>query len=253
MMDEHNRLQVRYYRKAASRTFHLSSLGSHDNRNAISYIRLIMEFLRPALADNGYLLEIGTGTGFHGLICTEVYGARYIGCDVSVAQLRQAQARFQNAGRSVMLLCCEGEHLPFRRGCISAAYMSGTLHHVSDPVQCLAECGAILKDGARLALMEPNPLFPSNAVFGLAEKVERNMFKMTLKNLMRYGAASGFRVVAKGYHTYTPPVPLFLQPLYDWIDRIAARIPILKNLSVMLYCFLVKPEPPSEFATHEYP
>jgi hypothetical protein len=90
--------------------------------------------------------------------------------------------------------------------------------------------------------MEPNPWFAPNALFGLVLRVERNMFKMGLKSLSAFCQSALLEVSEAGYRTYTPPYPRFLGGFYDLIDRVFGRLPLLRRLSVMLYCFAHKPE-----------
>lgn len=240
-MDSHNKNQIAYYRHAFENDFQLSSLGSRDNRNAVAYITAIMEFLAPAVSDNHPVLEIGTGTGFHAQVCIEQYGVPYLGSDISIDQLRRARKRLEHAGHNVPMVCCEAEKLPFKRGSLNAVYLSGTLHHVSDPAACVAACSSVLRNGGRLALMEPNPVFPHNFLFSILMKTERNMLKMSLKNLRRFCQNQQLHIDRTGYMTYTPPYPRFLWGFYDLVENIVSRMPVLRRISVMLYCFARKP------------
>lgn len=240
-MDSHNRRQIEYYQHAFERDFQLSSLGSRDNRNAMAYITAIMEFLSPAASDSGPVLEIGTGTGFHAQVCIEQYGVSYLGSDISIDQLRRARRRLEDAGHKVMMVCCEAENLPFKRGSLNAIYLSGTLHHVSDPAACVAECNSVLGKDGRLALVEPNPIFPTNLLFAILMKTERNMLKMSLKNLRSFCQSQQLYVDRTGYLVYTPPHPRFLWGLYDLVEAIVSRMPVLRRISVMLFCFARKP------------
>lgn len=237
-MNPNNKNQIRYYAHTDLRDFQLSSLGTRDNRNARNYLESIMQFLLPLLqrpAD--WLLEIGTGTGFHAELCIAEYGVRYLGSDISLAQLKRTRQRLDGQVVRPPLVCCEAERLPFRRETLAAIYFSGTLHHTSNPAQCIAECSRVLKPAGRLALMEPNPLFPLNAVFAAVQRVERHMFQMSLHNLRCWMEDAGLKVIALGPHMYTPPTPQMLWKVYDWLDVVLSRIPIVRRFSLMHFCF----------------
>jgi len=53
------------------------------------------------------------------------------------------------------------------------------------------------------------------------------------------GRAS-MEIVEMSYFIHTPPLPASLSGIYDIIDEVARRVPIVDALSIMLYCVAVK-------------
>ena len=123
--------------------------------------------------------------------------------------------------------------LPLEEQTFTCAYGVDVLHHVDDPVRVLRELRAALAAGAPCVFLEGNPRFPITALIGLLQKEERGLFKMSFRNLRSWLAEAGFEDVQVEYGPlYTPPGPQAVVPVLDRIDRLLARTPVLRGLTI---------------------
>jgi len=235
MSDPSNvREQIAHYEKTAAK-FDSSvwSLGNRDNRNHLVKVNAIADAI--AARDGGMVLEVGTGTGLHGLWLLQNTPVRYVGVDASEAMLRLAAKRMEASGtKPVALGIADAHHLPFGDGAFDAAFCSGTLHHLSRPGRGVAEIVRVTKPGGRVAVMEPNWKFPSTFLVGASTPAERNVFKISPATLEAWGRAAGLTGVRLDRVLYTPPAPRAWAKRFDAMDRVIAKVPGLRRLSIML-------------------
>ena len=124
--------------------------------------------------------------------------------------------------------------LPFTDNSFDLVFCAATLHHVDDQEKGVKEMTRVLKKGGKLILVEPNWLFPTNIWAGVSNPVERNVFNMRKSNFQKWTKNILKRVEINNF-LYTPPYPVFLSNVYDLIDEIFPRIPLLNNLSIMIF------------------
>lgn len=113
--------------------------------------RRIAAGLAAHLPSPGPVLEIGVGTGTvaAGVRAT---GRTVLGLDLSAPMLAHARQRLE--GRVVR---ADAARLPFRDGCLPAAYLVWVLHLVPDPGHVLAEAGRVVCSGGRVAVVGGGP------------------------------------------------------------------------------------------------
>jgi len=105
---------------------------------------------------NGELaLEIGCGTG--GFLLPA--GNRFhtvIGVDIALRWLVIAKKRLASAGRSVVLVCCSGESLPFNDNLFDSVVGFHVLEHTSNQHSLLSETARTLRRGGLCFFSTPN-------------------------------------------------------------------------------------------------
>lgn len=87
-------------------------------------------------------LDVGCGTAALGAAIAR-RGGSSIGVDVAFRWLYVAQRRPSLARSKVVLVCANGEHLPFAARSVDHVTIAGTLEHCGDP-------GAVVSEGARV-------------------------------------------------------------------------------------------------------
>lgn len=99
-------------------------------------------------------LEIGAGTGAN--LRHYPPGARVVATDISVAMLREARRKLDEApaGTEVWLVAADASHLPFRDGTFEWAGETLVFCEVPDPVAGLGEVARVLRPGAPLLMLE---------------------------------------------------------------------------------------------------
>ena len=85
-----------------------------------------------------------------------------IGIDIAFRWLVVARRRLQRAGVSAPLVCCNGEHLPFRDRSFRRVVSLGTLEHCLDADALVAEAARVPRAGRSAAPANGEPLFAAS-------------------------------------------------------------------------------------------
>jgi SAM-dependent methyltransferase len=96
------------------------------------------------------VLEYGCGAA-QWSIALAARGARVVGLDQSIAQLRHAPA-------SVPLVCASGEEAPFAEASFDLVFCDHGALSFCDPERAVAECARLLRDRGRLVFCHATPL-----------------------------------------------------------------------------------------------
>lgn len=217
-------------KKAGEKKFY--AIGGRDNRNHKIKFRKLLETLQ--LKENENVLEIGVGEGEHAhrlLKDTDIF---YTGIDISIKTLGVAESRLQAFQGRFNLKKDNANNLSFKDNTFDAVFCAATLHHMEKPFLMISEMVRVLKPNGRIALMEPNWIYPTNIGFMLFLKEDRNMWLMRRKNFYVWLKKAGLKYVNVENLIYTPPAPKFFIPVYNFIDRMCHGIPIIRRCSLML-------------------
>jgi ubiquinone/menaquinone biosynthesis C-methylase UbiE len=235
-MESDVKRQIDFYVKRAGR-FDRSfwSLGSRENRNHLKKLAAVARAIGcddPARSGTRSVLEVGTGTGLHAVWLLERGVGSYAGVDVSEAMLDIARGRLSQWSSRVRLTVGDAQRLPFKDGEFDSAFSSATLHHLGDAALGIRELARVVRPGGLVAAIEPNWKFPSVLLYSAMTREEWNTFRINPARLAQWAAEAGLEDVTVTNLLYTPPRPRRLAPLFDRIDRGAARIPALRRLSI---------------------
>jgi len=228
-----NQLQVDYYRSRARSYDKGNLLYGRENRVHLKKIDRILAILEPPTG--GKILEVGIGTGIHAQRLLQVKKSlKYYGVDLSREMLEIAEERLRGKGTEAKLILANGENLPFQNNYFDSAFMSGSLHHFSDPQKGVEELVRVLKPGGRFAIVEPNWIFPKNLFAGFVKKEEKNVLKMKIENFRKWTEELPLEDLRMENFLYTPPLPKVFGRCFDLIDRILEKLPPIKYFSIML-------------------
>ncbi|MBN2100700.1 methyltransferase domain-containing protein [Candidatus Dojkabacteria bacterium] len=227
--------QKEYHNKTAQEYDFVDKIISRENRNHIKKLDKIIDLLR--LEGTERILEIGIGSAIHAKhLMRRFPSLDFHGIDISYEMIKISEDKLKKYNR-VTLTVDNGQKTKFPDNCFDCVFYATTLHHIPDPVEAVKEVKRILKPGGRAVFMEPNRLFPKNTWEILTIPEERGMLQITKKNMKKWGEMYGFRTIEVGNFLYTLPFPKALFPLYDRIDAILEKIPILKKFSFMVYFY----------------
>ncbi len=95
--------------------------------------------------DRGLCVDVGCGTGFVTGFELPLY-KMVVATDISRRMLEVARKRLGNS-RSLNLVLCDAEFLPFKGGVADLVSVSSVLHHLPKPFNCLKEVRRVLKRG----------------------------------------------------------------------------------------------------------
>ncbi len=231
--------QERMFDEKAGKT-KFYTVGGRANRNHQIKFNRLFEFLRLKPGDR--VLEVGCGEGEHAAWFLEREALSFTGIDISQGSLDVAEERLAGyRDRSDILLKKDNANaLSFEDGSFDAVFCAATLHHMEKPERMVREMVRVARRGGRIAMMEPNWIYPTNIGFMIMLKEDRHMWLMRRNNFRKWLVASGAAEVGVEHLLYTPPVPKSLLPLYDRIDRICGAVPGLRRCSLMLFGHGVK-------------
>lgn len=236
-LTEKEKLQEKFFdEKAGQNKIYL--VGGRDNRNHSIKIRAILETLKLDKSDR--VLEVGVGEGEHAYKCLKHTDALYTGIDISQKTLDVAEKRIQSFQGRYTLKRDNANNLSFDDNSFDAVFCAATLHHMEDPGIMISEMARVLKPGGRIAIMEPNWIYPSNIGFTIFLKEDRNMWIMRENNFQKWMRKAGLRNIVIENMIYTPPVPKFMIPIYDRIDSICSKLPLIQKCSLMLFGRAIK-------------
>ena len=102
---------------------------------------------------NEYVLEIGGGVcrGVSVIFNPVQYHHKYIGTDIAFKRLVVAKM----ATPAGDFLQASALNLPFKKDTFKCVISFGMLHHLPRPVEALAHCNGVLKDGGYITFHEP--------------------------------------------------------------------------------------------------
>jgi len=228
-MGDFKELQKESYAKLAK---NFDSVQKRENRNHINKIIKISKFLNIRKRDR--VLEIGVETGIHAnyLLNMNKIKFEFIGVDFSEEMLSEAKKKLKDY--KIKLQQMDGENLKFKDNYFDKVYISGSLHHFSNPQRGINEILRVLKKNGKFCIMEPNYYFPTNFYSAHVIKEEKNIKLMKRQNFKKWLSNKKINYRIKNF-AYTPPFPKFLIPLYNIIDKMLNLMPILGRLSVMLF------------------
>jgi len=201
-------------------------LFNRDNRNHRKKQDLILD--KTHADDGDPVLEVGCGHGLH----TPVYAGLYdlYAVDISPSLVTEAKHRAPQA----TIDRCDAHDLPYKDGAFDAVVGTAILHHMSDQPGAIKEWQRVTKPGGSITLMEPNFLFPKDALTTFTVPEERHKIGMApwrLYPMLWETCGERFEV---SHELFTPPRPERLHSVFDRVDEHMARIPLVRRFSQML-------------------
>lgn len=193
-----------------------------------------LRFIARELAGCQRVLEVGTGRGVElGLLLDELGAtASYVGLDLAAAPLEDALAKLNDGQRRrVALSVAAVEALPFREAAFDGVFCIDVLHHAASQTGMLQEIRRILRPGATVICVEPNPLYPVNAMY-LRDPIENQLFKLTRRNAQRWVGEAGLTDMRLlSLPIYFPSFPSSLAGAYGVAERVIGAVPGVNAVS----------------------
>lgn len=114
-----------------------------------------LDTLPPPVTRDAPWLEIGCASGDLLAVCA-TRGVRAVGVDVAMRWLVLARKRAALMGDMQVLVCANGEHLPFRDASFARVVSVGTLEHCTDAQAVFTESARVLRASGGIALRTTN-------------------------------------------------------------------------------------------------
>lgn len=196
-LDKQQHFQEGYYRKMAAR---YDTRFKRDNPNHIYKIESITQAIFSHLTDQTKkysFLEIGAGTGIHANYFLTHFAdriSRYMLTDLSLEMLKQAQERLSQFRSRIEYLVTPAEDLQTQDR-FDGIFMSGAMHHFSDPYQALVGFKEHLTDIGILVICEPIISNPYNFVNALSTGTDWGQFHVTRSNIRKYLKTLDYEII----------------------------------------------------------
>jgi ubiquinone/menaquinone biosynthesis C-methylase UbiE len=201
------------------------------NRNHLKKIKIISDFINPV---NGMkILEVGIGSGEHAEYILNKAEIAFYGLDISDKMIEILREKYIK-NKKVSFTVGTGEKLPYPDNFFDAVYCTATLHHLNSPEKGISEMYRVLKKGGRFIAIEPNVLFPKNYRQALKVPEEKNLFLITKRNLKLWLGRLDLSYKTIYYYIHTIPFPKFLFGVYDVIDYLFSKIPLIRMFAIQI-------------------
>jgi len=197
-----------------------------------------------AFPANGKLLEIGCSVGQFTFPLAKL-GYHICGMDLSTKSVEVAKQRATAHGvTGATFVAGEAERLSlFAHGIFDGVVSFSTLRYVGHLPRALSEIHRVLKPGGRAVIDFPNrwcPWFYLKPWLGSERHPHDHWF--TAAEVKKLLSHAGFREVRVRYLLFTPTVtPDRLLALFQGIDAIGERLPLVRNAAGIIMVSAVKP------------
>jgi ubiquinone/menaquinone biosynthesis C-methylase UbiE len=135
----------------------LAEAVDYDSMDHSEANRAFVADLLAASRGPGWILDLGTGPAQLPIeLCCRDPAARVLAVDRSGHMLRLASRNVEQAGLThrIRLGRADVKELPFRDAAFAVVISNGTLHHLPDPWQLLAEAWRVLAPGALVLIRD---------------------------------------------------------------------------------------------------
>jgi ubiquinone/menaquinone biosynthesis C-methylase UbiE len=196
-LDEQQHFQEGYYKKIASQ---YDIRFNRENPNHIYKIQSITEcFFRhfEDLSRKYSFMEIGAGTGIHADYFLSNFSSRisrYLLTDLSPEMLKIAADRLSDFQSITDYLVTPAEKLLTQEK-FDGIFMSGAMHHFSDPYEALIGFKEHLNPNGLLIICEPIITNPYNFVNALSTGTDWGQFHVRHSTIRRYLGTLGYEIV----------------------------------------------------------
>ncbi len=184
--EEWTTAQIRHHDGVAGGEYDASVL-----REYAYFDRVIRRYLRALRRDGfGRLLDFGCGTGRVTIPALQA-GLSVIATDVSLGMVKRTREKLAPSLRSrAHFVVADGTRLPFRNQSFDAVVCAGVLHHLEDVEVGIGEQLRILRQRARIFVVEPSE--DASRMSWLLNGVANRFFRVSNVLLTTLGLASRF-------------------------------------------------------------
>lgn len=229
MSDQHTKDQLKYYDEHTADYEKSGLLQRGLSRAYERKARIIHEQLVAIGAKR--VLEIGAGSGLMTYFLVNMFDGEYVALDLSAEMLKVAENRINND--CVKYVIGDGTAPEFEEASFDAIVGVDIIHHIESPITAFANWKGLVRTGGQMIFLETNIYNPLN-LRNIGVEHEVRSFLNTDKNLIKWSKEAKWESVSvTPSPSYTPSGPRFLEPLFDFIDRISVKIPLWNKLTAL--------------------
>jgi len=197
------------------------------------YYANLKKLYRDLIPPKSRVLDIGCGTGDILVDLKPSYG---LGIDISQEMVRIAQSKHKD-NPNVKFLAGTIEQLTafLPSEDFDYIYMADVIEHLEDVSSTVKSINSVAGSNTKLIISMVNPLW--EPILLILEKLKLKMAegahkRISLKELESLLIKNNFRIMTKGYRLFLPVSLLFLS---DFVNKYFYRIPLLKNLGLIIF------------------
>lgn len=202
-------------------------------------IDTLITLLKPS--QDSPLIDLGCGSGIFTQLLSD-RGYDCIGVDLSHNLLLRGKRE-----SSLHFIQADVEALPFADNSVETIVLSCLIHHLPDPSLCIKELYRVLKPTGRFVAFDPNRLNPfmylyrdRSSPFYSSKGVTENERPILASQLRRMFQQQGLTyqptfVDGLSYRYVESTTAQGILPVYNFIDKYAFRLPLLKPFRAFVF------------------
>ncbi|WP_421658630.1 class I SAM-dependent methyltransferase [Leptothermofonsia sp. ETS-13] len=187
------------------------------------------------------VVDCGCGSGVFTKLLKD-FGFAAAGLDLSEGLIDLAGRLYPG----IEFMVGDVEQLPFESNGLDGILLSGIIHHLPDPSHCAREVYRVLKPGGTFVAFDPNRRNPfmwlyrdKDSPFYSSEGVTENERPVIAAEVAKTFAQAGFSVSTSylsglHYRYIASPRMRVLLPIYNLLDDLLFRLPLLKPFSAFV-------------------
>lgn len=192
-MNSHQSRQQKHYDHYAAV---FEETENRANSNHFYKIESILQAIQSRLNASTPLriLELGAGTGIHANYLARNLKSsisRFVLFDISQRMLDGARAKMSDL--PFVEFAVGAAEAPKLNGPFDVIYLSGALHHVSDPSKVVESASKLLRPGGLLLVCEPVGQNPINFAQAILDVKEWGQFRVRPRTVVGWMEAAGLR------------------------------------------------------------
>ncbi len=159
------------------------------------------------------------------------FSGEYVALDLSSEMIKIAQNRI--TANNINYIVGDATTSDFEEESFDAIIGVDVIHHLEDPVLAFKQWKKLVREGGKMVFLETNVYNPIN-IKNIGVEHEVRSFLNTDINLKKWSELAEWRSVSvTPAPAFTPSIHKAFHFIYDLIDKICVRIPLINKITAL--------------------